>query len=150
LVCGINLGPKLHFYLYFYSLFWPLLEIIWNPLCMKVRHPNDSSIISIIKNIWLYFGLVWCHLCNHTNVNNETRLFIVPICSQKPYCRQHQKIRSEIERKKLRTVSSVLLVWFISEDHEMSYMVLPVYKFYNISLRYVSFLSSIRFQNGEW
>jgi len=30
---------------------------------MKVRHPNDSSIISIIKNIWLYFVLVWCHLC---------------------------------------------------------------------------------------
>ena len=37
------------------------------------------------------------------------------VYSKKPYCRQHQKIRSEIDRKKLRTVSSVLLVWFISE-----------------------------------
>jgi hypothetical protein len=45
------------------KLFWPLLQIIWYPRRMKVRHPNDSSIISIIINIWLYFGLVWCHLC---------------------------------------------------------------------------------------
>ena len=58
------------------------------PWCMNARHSNDSSIISIIINIWLYFVLVLYHLCilflqlwhmfcafmfsmHHKNVNNE-------------------------------------------------------------------------------
>jgi hypothetical protein len=34
-----------HCFLFIFSLFWPLLQIIWYPRCMKVRHSNDSSII---------------------------------------------------------------------------------------------------------
>jgi hypothetical protein len=43
-ICGrVMIG---HWFLFIFSLFWPLLQIIWYPRCMKVRHPNDSSIIS--------------------------------------------------------------------------------------------------------
>jgi hypothetical protein len=48
---------SIHWFLF--SLFWPLLQIIWYPQCMKVCHPNDSSIISIIINIWLGIDLQW-------------------------------------------------------------------------------------------
>jgi hypothetical protein len=41
---------------------WILVTYMY-PQCMKVHHPNASSIISIIINIWLYFVLALCHLC---------------------------------------------------------------------------------------
>ena len=40
---------------------WILVTYMY-PQCMKVHHPNASSIISIIINIWLYFVLVLYHL----------------------------------------------------------------------------------------